>query len=412
MNVDRILKALTLAADPTSESYRAAQSKSAGWPAELRARLFPWEASGPVRQALVMEDEFREGAGFILRRDNGARRFAAEEAAAAILRRTMRSNDPSEAIKWLLDLLSRNSETGIGVMVLSGISVKEPCQLTKDVMLLPISALPESSAKEWLLRPRDPAAIPGLPWSLMTPPKAAVTVRETITPLLHDNRKGDFPSQDDPFRLHSLLDEARLALTVIGPSAPLDEAYWFQFDDSDLNEAASGGITTSGLDVLPWPFANEVELDLADAQAVVSRYLSLDGSIRNRLRIALGRLNQALRRRPSGDKAIDLCIALEAILVDGVGENTYKVGLRAALLLPCAAADRILSRGLIGALYTVRSAVLHSGLVPKQVKVVSQGKKTLEEIMSHSTNVCADVVRSLITRGTFPDWYTLEACGS
>ncbi len=297
-------------------------------------------------------------------------------------------------------------------MVLSGISVKEPCQLTKDVMLLPISALPESSAKEWLLRPRDPAAIPGLPWSLMTPPKAAVTVRETITPLLHDNRKGDFPSQDDPFRLHSLLDEARLALTVIGPSAPLDEAYWFQFDDSDLNEAASGGITTSGLDVLPWPFANEVELDLADAQAVVSRYLSLDGSIRNRLRIALGRLNQALRRRPSGDKAIDLCIALEAILVDGVGENTYKVGLRAALLLPCAAADRILSRGLIGALYTVRSAVLHSGLVPKQVKVVSQGKKTLEEIMSHSTNVCADVVRSLITRGTFPDWYTLEACGS
>lgn len=409
MNVDRIVEALTRAANPDSDIYRAAQSKASRLPLELATTFLLHEASTLVRDALALEEEFRTGAGFMVRRDNGASGFYADQAAFALLSRTLRSGNAREAVDWLTKVLSTKVAAGTGVMALRGVTVMAPCKLTPAITLLPITALPESGTKAWLLRPRDPSAVSGPPWFPMPPPQAALMASQTVEPFLHDNRKGELPPQKDPLRLYSLLDEARLALTLIGPSAPLNSGYWFQFDDPDLAEAAStGGIMTSNVEVMPWVFGEDTLIDSAVASPLVSRYMSIDGSLRDRLRIAISRLNQALRRAPTGDKAIDLCIALEALLVDGGGENTHKVGLRAALVVSGTPEDRLQLRAVVGATYTMRSAILHSGVLPVEVSLAGGGKKPSHEVLRDAGLACAKVIRAIVDRGSVPDWYLFE----
>src|SRR4051812_40788080 len=63
--------------------------------------------------------------------------------------------------------------------------------------------------------------------------------------------------------------------------------------------------------------------------------LALTGPFRDRITLALDRLNQGMRRRFPGDKAMDIAIALEALLSDtgAQTEVTYRLALRSALLL-------------------------------------------------------------------------------
>ena len=116
------------------------------------------------------------------------------------------------------------------------------------------------------------------------------------------------------------------------------------------------------------------------------------------------RLNLAIRRQSIGDRALDVCIALEAILSDGQGENTYKVALRSALLTGLGTE----ARAAVGATYTLRSALVHDGVAPPMVKVAGNGKTRSEEVVAEAIRVCADVIDAVIRRGELPDWYEYE----
>lgn len=120
------------------------------------------------------------------------------------------------------------------------------------------------------------------------------------------------------------------------------------------------------------------------------------------------RFNQALRRPPHGDRALDLAISLESLLVDGLGENTYKMGLRAAFLLGGSMEQRLEVRAVVGALYTLRSALIHDGILPSKVKVAAAGKRPAKDVVKDATEICARVLRSILDVGTIPNWYEYE----
>ena len=80
------------------------------------------------------------------------------------------------------------------------------------------------------------------------------------------------------------------------------------------------------------------------------RYLKMEGPLRRSMDIALDRLNLARRRRSPGDQAIDSGICLEALLGDdSPQELTYKLKLRAALLLGSTVTERREIREAVGA---------------------------------------------------------------
>jgi Apea-like HEPN len=140
----------------------------------------------------------------------------------------------------------------------------------------------------------------------------------------------------------------------------------------------------------------------------VSAFLALGDPLRATLRLALRRFNQALRRPPHGDRALDLAISLESLLVDGAGENTYKIGLRAALVLGGSMERRREVRAVVGALYALRSALIHDGILPSEVKVVAGGKRPAHDIVEDATEICALVLRSILYAGSIPSWYEYE----
>lgn len=126
---------------------------------------------------------------------------------------------------------------------------------------------------------------------------------------------------------------------------------------------------------------------------------------RNRLRSALDRLNSGFRRHTPGDKALDASIALETAVgtADGHGEITYRLRLRAALILGGSLGDRVNVWKATNKLYALRSAVVHRGGVTGRAAAGDEARAGLD--------VAAKVIRRLIEIGDVPDWSVVELSG-
>ena len=402
--------ALQAAADESSSLYREARARSEAAPEDFRRSLFLHFLSEAVTAELDIRPPFGPGKGFMVCKDNGASGFYAQNAAFALIDRFASCRDADASVAWLDSLLQRQSASGQGIMALRGVTVTEKVQLSPDIALVPLSELPDSRTKAAILtRHHDLTAslIAGM-WDV---PACALTMPAVISPVFYAYPTATPPVQTDPHRFQTALDEARRALSLIGPSAPLNAGYWFQYDDPDLDRLSHSGLMGTMIEVMPTRFGGDIALTGPPSIEVVSAYLALGGSLRDKTRLALDRLNQAVRRRPSGDKAIDLCIAFEVLVVDGPGENTHKVGLRAALAIGGSRAERVVHRAIVGALYTIRSAVAHSGSLPSDVRVHGRGKVKSAKVIEEAEVVLAQLIRALMQRRIPPQWYELEVGG-
>jgi Apea-like HEPN len=398
------------ALSPESDNSVNARARVAKLPPDVADSLFVHTVSRPIAAELAKAEPFAGGGGFFVQRENGYSGFHANEASLALAERVIGGETPEQAVAWLERVLSAKVGKGTGVLGVYGIQIDSSIDLGHGVTILPFSELPDSRTKRWISKERDRAGFDGFvsPW-LRSAPEAALTVAHTVRPLLWPVKQGDPPTQRDPLKVQMLLDDARLALTAVGPSCPVSGGYWFQFDDPDLSAASFyGGVSSSYQEVLPWPFSPPVKIDASEATRLTSAFLNLGAPLKSTLRLALRRFNHALRRPPHGDRALDLAIALESMLVDGGTENTYKIGLRAALLLGGTIEQRRETRAVISALYALRSALVHDGVLPSEVKVVGVGKRPSPSVVNDATQICARIFQSILSAGAIPEWYEYE----
>lgn len=409
MEKDELIRILREALNPASDNVAQAREGVSRLPPDIADALFIHTISRPIEAVLAKSEPFKDG-GFLVQQDNGYSGFSANEASIVLTRRVLQGETPEQAVDWLEKIVSTNRANGTGVLAIWGVKIVSPVELGLGVTLLPFSALPDSTMKRRFSQLRDPADFPILPSFLVTsPPQTALICSHTVSPFIYPVRQGKPPAQLEPLKIQSLLDDARLALTLVGPSFPMSAGYWFQFDDPDLADAAFyRGIMTSHHEVIPWGHTPDVDLNPGDAIRLASAFLRLGGPLKAPLRLALRRFNQALRRPSHGDRALDLAIALESLLVDGAGENTYKMGLRAALLLGGAIKQRREVRAVVSALYVLRSALIHDGVLPSEVKVVNVGKRPAPDVVNDATEICARVLRSILEAGSIPNWYEYE----
>jgi hypothetical protein len=404
MDVDAVVAALRALCDPESPHQRAVLEHRERDARYAEYRLDLHDLAAVLAPTLEKQKPFSDGS-FMLRMGGGsAVGFHGRDAAIFLLRRVEAGRSVDEAVADLIGLVGLPSAESVDLLSLRGIELDAPIELSDELSLLPWSAIPDSPTKQWLDRPFVPH--PWVPFSLISQPACAISRRGVMRPLFV--KAGEWKAKPG---LNELFDAA-LPLALIGPSGVIPGVSWLQFTDPMIACAAHGGVTRQhGDDILPSPFLQSFKLTPADVGTLVRDYLRLEGQVRDRVRVGLTRFNRALIRHNVGDKALDLAIAVELLLVDGGGENTFKVSLRAGLATHGSFEERNRARAVVEALYAVRSGVVHTGGASSTVKVRGAGQRRTDEVVTEAFRVVAGVFKRVITEGALPHWPEQELAG-
>jgi hypothetical protein len=210
--------------------------------------------------------------------------------------------------------------------------------------------------------------------------------------------------QSQTGRAYAAIIDAARAFTLADQGAPVVSVSWTDFVEPELT-SAEFGIARMGPGFEGSIGFAPIKVD-DEALAWSERYLTMSKALRPLIDLALGRLNLARRRRSAGDKAIDACICLEALLGDeNPTELTYRLRLRAALLLGSTLPERTEIRNAVGRLYDLRSKIVH-GRVRRVTDMASDYQDT-----TRGLEICTQVVRSMVQRKRRPDFTVWELTG-
>lgn len=152
-------------------------------------------------------------------------------------------------------------------------------------------------------------------------------------------------------------------------------------------------------------FATSLEPATLDVPLTAKHFNSIstlnDANAKAAMRIALDRVIFALHQRTQVDKAIDLGIALEVMLLHDFdtnerGELRYRSAVRGAHFLGGSRSERLDNFKRLKDVYDLRSKAVHSGRLPDKPKVA--------ETLESSVELCVRIARKILELGRFPRW--------
>ena len=317
--------------------------------------------------------------------------------ASALVRRTHALSGPETAVQELLDLVAGNTGHARVVMVLAGVQISEPTEVEPGVQLasfkdlLPPSWMKDFVPERWpLSRTFDPVA-----------PSAALVAHIPFTPLFggEGTTTGNFPEKTIA-QLRTLAH--CIALTAERPAAIFK--VWFENDDPRLPLISSGVAFSDPR----WgsTAAEPYVLDLTRFRATVASYRAFHGDL-HPIETALARLTEAWGGWRREERAIDLGIALEAILMytangrnNDKSEINYKLRTRAAWLLGRNLSDRQTLFQQVGRLYQFRSDAAHSGIV----KTSANTWQKTDDAIEAGIVLMGRIIATVLELGMWPDW--------
>jgi len=186
-------------------------------------------------------------------------------------------------------------------------------------------------------------------------------------------------------------------------AAPTMESSWEEFADPDM-EATTAGMGFGGTD-----FDARSTISFMTVRMPGDKFDGYIEKLEKLLKlsdkvpacdVAAERISMARHRLSAGNKAIDGCISLEALLGDNhSGEISYKIALRAALLLGGETQRKQHIRKAVKAFYVLRSKSVHGKHEPKPID---------QNCARDGVSICAEVLRKIVENGSLPDWPTLE----
>ncbi len=368
------------------------------------------EFSQSAEDVLLKTKMFADNQGYAIHEAMGQQGLYAKNAAVFLCRRVLEGKPPEDAVGDLERFLSLDQARGEVVMPLSGVVVSHEIELAKGIRLLPLDLLPPDSRirvnAEAVLDRWIQSKMHGLP---PKPQKTALVADYVVKPLVTRIVDGEFGKATKQQLPSPVLEDIRLVLSLVGPSCPIRGTVSFEFRDRQVEKSllAIGYSLPSSEFAPPWGH-NDVELSGEEAKPLVSSFLALEDKFKSRMLLALARFTQAMNRSVYGDRCIDLAIALELILNDGVRVNAYQFAQRVALLVDAPLEEKKNVRGIIKNLYSIRNALVHKGEID-QVKRYS-GRRA-HEVVDAATIVIAQVLRTLLLKGSEPDWSEYELIG-
>lgn len=378
-----------------------------------------FESSKSLAQVLEKQDEFKKPKNLHFNHGSGSMVFQ-PEAAALFLCRQAEQVGPEAAVDSLIEIFAKTEADLLCVMVLRGVKCQKLIQLTETIRMVPLALLPPSWRKDDLKKSSTDPVVGIGGTSAFNPFRSKPSDLErsflittiNIQPVLFDyetigDRESSFVSINEAF---TSLDEVRLCLTSIGNCSPLEEYRWKQFEDELLENVAgaSAGISYSPIEIVPFRLRKPEPIQEEKASPIIKSYFQLTGIFRSQITRALDRLNQAMRRSTVGDRAVELSIALESLLLsEEKGDNQFKVSLRSAIVFSHDLDKRIQCRKVIKEMYGLRSELVHKGIdnnsVPEKMEVIEQ-----------AITFTSTIIKNLIQNGKLPqsdEWSKLELSG-
>ncbi len=321
-----------------------------------------------------------------------------------------RLQDPDVVVERLEQFLTTNAADALEVVPLWGLAPVREIPLPQGICLVPFAEVPATVPKDMLTgipsaRFRDENSFVWAPR-----PKAALVRRFTHAPIINPAGNQD-PMWAEGWgapdtRANEMLEVARL-LTIVRPSAVFPVAHWFQLEGGLPAIGNTGGW---GGHEYHRRFVEEVQpgdYDAEDLHALVSQYSALSVSVRSRLLVPLERLRLAFLKVTPVDVALDLGIALEALLTHEQQSDapiSYRVRLRATHLLGGGAAERQATAKRFRIAYKLRSKAAHGGRVDDEALRDAGGAGSVEAYLQECAVLAAQMIRRIIAIGDFPDW--------
>jgi len=293
-----------------------------------------------------------------------------------------------------------NEATAYTVLAVRGITVTEPVELLESVTLQPLNSLPPSYGQVVLaqvISGLHPFGHPDIPANAAAIVFKDPTFSPVVTPSIIPIPASPEDMDKLTHRAETLADVLR-CLTIVGPCSPVAIGTWTQLIGHGVPMTGGGGYgynheTAFARPVTMGPF------DAEEAQAVIKAFYARLPAVRRDLRIPLDRLNRAIRGNSLADQAIDLGIALEAILFHGSGETdelAFRLSLRGAWLGASSEVDRFEQYRLLRRLYRLRSKAVHTGELSNS-KAEQQRK-----LLKCGFHLCSILLKRIITEGKWP----------
>lgn len=317
-----------------------------------------------------------------------------------IIIRCIEEND-SDIFERLISLATSKFESieFLEITPIWGIKTKEPIIINDRIRLVPINDLPDSKQKDELLNFQNNDFFFGN--IILSRPETAIVAKQKIT---RQDIKEQYKNID------YFTDKISTALVAFFPCAIWEYSRWIQFDNPDFDTLSMKADKAKPIiDILPkFTFSKEItQNEYALIIDFLNKYLNLDEKVRDKINIALVRLNNSLKRTNEGDRALELSIAFEVLLSEeSTSEISYKVRVRGSRLIGGDINQRLKNFDILSNIYSIRSQMVHKGSVKagKQYNIFGLGKINAHEVCTESTVLCANLINIIIDYRSFPKW--------
>jgi hypothetical protein len=325
-----------------------------------------------------------------------------ESLAKSILAQVLNGRNVFELLRSLSQFLQRNSSEVLIIIAVSGIEVIERAELGGDVEIIPVHVLPPSIPRGVALG-QDPPGVNANYAQNPYPMRTALACRVMVSPIIVSEEEQK-AARDQHLIIYNEalnhLSETMNCLALVDLLPIVARIGWQHFADPGAFFVGSSGWTIWD----PQTLTQSRGLEIHRSQTLCGAYFRIPQERRERvLRIPLDRLHRVLRQGSIVDKAIDLGIALEALLLHDIKSTEqlgFRLRLRGSLLLGGDLETRHQQMRSLRDVYVLRSTAVHQG----RLEETERNRVTLNE----GLRICAKLLHLLIDRGGEVDFTTLE----
>jgi hypothetical protein len=310
----------------------------------------------------------------------------------------------AEALNEVDRFIAHDATEMLTVLAVGGIHLERAVQLEPDIVLTPIELLPPSTLRNEALGRIPALAIQMQPLRLR--PTAAIAIKYRMA-VAFDPRDPPSPELAKAIsERETRLTEAQLCLTVAYKGVADLIAAWSQPAEAStpaIFQSAAVSTLVAGS-----PRRTASQTDHAKAQRILTLFRQFRGDPKS-LHVPLYRLNSAMAQVGIVERAIDLGIALEALLMHESGsdkrssnqEIRFKIGTRGAWLGGGTYEERNVRFTNLRALYGLRSVAVHSG------RITTKDARELMMQLDAGEILCAELIERVLELGDWPDWNKL-----
>jgi hypothetical protein len=312
--------------------------------------------------------------------------------------------DPPEILRRLEEFVIKNEVVLHRVDAIWGLHPEQEIQLAEGLRLQSLASLRPSNLRDTLLDADLTKA----------KPRAAIVQTFIHRPLYFRP-----PEEPAPFTWDDkhFMSDLSLVLVLLNDSSVVSVAEWYQTTDDRvpvLGTGQGGGGTSFGEPRIVEEIAPRAYNEML-ASELASGFLGLSSPDRRRITVALRRLNLAGLREMPSDSALELGIAIEALLSepgDPTDSISYRLQTRAAVLLGRSIAEREETAGQVSRLYGLRSAAAHGsdldghsrGETRVRVEKRKYTARQLAETLEAGKQLCGRLARRILKLGQFPSY--------